>query len=126
MGFVARVRRLFFEHPEPLLLLFCGCLLAGNVTRLDEWGADGFRVYLTQAIMQTTLFDFAWILVVLAVFVDDDARRVGLRWWWIVPTFPFMPTVGVLLYLIARKRVLRRASTTTVADLSPAVARGHG
>jgi hypothetical protein len=102
-----RVRSALFHHPETLLLIFCVCLVAGNATRLHEWGTDGFRVYLTQAIMQTTLFDFAWILAVLAVFLDDDARKVGVRWWWILPTFPFMPTVGVLLYLVARKRALR-------------------
>ncbi len=102
-----RLRRLFFAHPEPLLGVFCACLVVGNVTRLHEWGADGFRVYLTQAIMQTTLFDFAWILAALAVFVDDDARKHGVRWWWILPTFPFMPTLGVLAYLIARKRARR-------------------
>ncbi|MBM4283394.1 MAG: hypothetical protein FJ137_22510 [Deltaproteobacteria bacterium] len=102
-----RLRRLLFSHPEPLLALFCTALVLGNAPRLGEWGVDGFRVYLTQAIMQTTLFDFAWILAVLAVFVDDDARKHGVRWWWILPTFPFMPTLGVLAYLIARKRALR-------------------
>lgn len=112
---IERLRALFFEHPEALLAVFCACLVAGNVTRLDEWGVDGFRVYLTHAIMQTTLFDFAWILAALAVFVDDDARKHGVRWWWILPTFPFMPTVGVLAYLVARKRALRARATMTAA-----------
>lgn len=122
MGAVERVRRIFFQHPEWLLALFCICLIVGNVGRLHEWGVDGFRVYLTQAIMQTTLFDFAWILLVLALFVDDDAKKVGVRWWWILPTFPFMPTIGVLAYLVARKRALRAhaasSSPTTTGSAS--------
>jgi hypothetical protein len=109
MKAVDRARALFLGHPEALLVAFCACLVVGNVTRLNEWGVDGFHVYLTHAIMQTTLFDFAWILIVLALFIDDDARKHGLRWWWILPTFPFMPTIGVLLYLVARKRAVRRA-----------------
>ena len=122
---IERLRGVLFERPELLLAVFCACLVAGNVTRLDEWGVDGFRVYLTQAIMQTTLFDFAWILAILAVFLDDDAKKIGVRWAWILPTFPFMPTLGVLLYLVARKRALRAGaapssspSSTTSSSLS--------
>ena len=58
--------------------------------------------------MQTTLFDFGWVLAILAVFVDQDARRHGLSWWWILPTFPFMPTIGLLLYVVHRQRTLMR------------------
>jgi hypothetical protein len=114
MKAIERARTLFFDHPEALLAVFCAGLVVGNVTRLHEWGVDGFRVYVTHAIMQTTLFDFGWILLVLALFLDDDSKKTGVRWWWILPTFPFMPTIGVLAYLIARKRALRaRGSTTT-------------
>jgi hypothetical protein len=119
MTVVERARTLFFAHPEPLLALFCACLVVGNVARLDEWGLDGFTVYLTHAIMQTTLFDFAWILLVLAFFLDDDAKKVGVRWWWILPTFPFMPTVGVLLYLVVRKRALRAQAASTTSATTP-------
>lgn len=102
----ARLRRLFFEHPEPLLVVFCVCLVALNVWRLHEWGVGGFRVYLTQAIMQTTLFDFAWVLAILAVFIDEDAKKIGIRWTWVLVTFPFMPTLGILIYFVVRKRAL--------------------
>ena len=92
-----------------LLVLFCGCLVALNIWRISDWGVEGFKVYLTQAIMQTTLFDFGWVLAILAVFVDQDARRHGLSWWWILPTFPFMPTIGLLLYVVHRQRTLMRS-----------------
>jgi hypothetical protein len=110
----SRLRHFVFAHPEPLLAVFVIGLVAGNLGRLDEWGVDGFRVYLTHAIMQTTLFDFAWILLVLALFLDDDAQKHRLRWMWILPTFPFMPTIGVLLYLIMRKH-----SAGNVVDDTP-------
>jgi hypothetical protein len=97
------------RYSELLLAVFCVCLVALNVWRLEEWGVDGFRVYLTHAIMQTTLFDFAWVLGILLVFVHKDARALGISYGWIVPTFPFMPTLGLLLYLVMRKRALARA-----------------
>ena len=108
-----RLRRLFLEHPEPLLAVFCIGLGALNLTRLQEWGVDGFRVYLSHAIMQTTLFDFAWILAILAVFIADDAHKLRLRWSWVLLTFPFMPTLGILVYFILRKRALLRDVATT-------------
>ena len=101
-----RLRRLFLEHPEPLLAVFCLALIGLNLTRLNEWGIDGFRVYLSHAMMQTTLFDFAWVLAVLAVFLADDAKKHGLRWSWMLLTFPFMPTIGILVYFVLRKRAI--------------------
>lgn len=98
----------FHRLSAPLLVLFCAALLALNVWRLEAWGWAGFEVYFTHAIMQTTLFDFAWVLAILAVFIDADARRHQLRWWWIVPTFPFMPTIGLLLYFFYRQRTLQK------------------
>ena len=89
-----------------LLLLFLSGLVALNVWRLDAWGVEGLRVYLSHPIMQTTFFDFAAVLGVLCVFIHRDAKEHGLSWWWIVPTFPFMPTIGVLLYFIVRRRKL--------------------
>src|SRR5881409_2065993 len=78
------------EHrPHVLLVAFLVALVALNAWRLEEWGADGFRTYLTQAIMQTTLFDFACVLAILLVFIARDARTHHLTWWWILPTFPF-------------------------------------
>lgn len=97
------------KYSELLLAVFCVCLVALNVWRLEEWGVEGFRVYLTHAIMQTTLFDFAWVLGILLVFVHADARKLGISYAWIVPTFPFMPTLGLLLYFVMRKRALARA-----------------
>jgi len=96
------------RRPHLLLVAFLAVLVALNVWRLQAWGVEGFRVYLTHPIMQTTLFDFGCILAVLAVFIARDAREQGLSWWWILPTFPFMPTVGVLAYFIVRRRHLLR------------------
>ena len=95
-----------------LLAVFCACLVALNVWRLHEWGVEGFRVYLTHAIMQTTLFDFGWVLAILLAFVHVDAKKVGVSYWWIVPTFPFMPTIGLLLYFVVRQRALARTTAT--------------
>ena len=92
------------RKPHYLLVAFFVSLVALNVWRLDQWGADGFRVYLTQAIMQTTLVDFAYVLGVVAFFIRRDAKHLGLSWWWILPTFPFMPTLGILAYFIVRRR----------------------
>ena len=96
------------KHPGRLLLIFLLVLVALNVWRLDQWGADGLRVYLTHPIMQTTLFDFACVLAVLLVFIHRDARAHGLTYWWILPTFPFLPTLGILLYFLVRHEKLSR------------------
>jgi hypothetical protein len=107
-----RVDRFFARLPDraaPLLVVFCFCLLALNWGRLDEWGQEGFRVWFTQAIMQTTLFDFGWVLLILTFFIHHDAKRHGLSYWWILPTYPFMPTIGLLAYFIVRQRKLRGA-----------------
>lgn len=97
------------RYPGPLLVLFSLCLVALNVWRLEEWGPEGFRVYLTHAIMQTTLFDFGWVLLIVTWFIHHDARRHGLSYWWILPTYPFMPTLGLLAYLLVRQRALGQA-----------------
>ncbi len=94
------------RRPHVLLLLFLAALVVLNAWRLDSWGVEGLRSYLLHPIMQTTLFDFAVVLAVLCVFIHRDAKKLGLSWWWIVPTFPFMPSIGVLLYFIVRRRVL--------------------
>jgi Terpene cyclase DEP1 len=103
------------RHSGVLLALFCGCLVALNVWRLEDWGVEGFRVWFTHTIMQTTLFDFGWVLAIVLVFVHEDAKRVGIRYWWIVPTFPFMPTIGLLLYFVARQRALASRGTDGAA-----------
>lgn len=92
--------------PGLLLLLFLGVLLVLNFGRWDEWGADGFRVYLTQAIMQTTLIDFGLVLLIMTWFLHRDARRHGLTYWWVLPTYPFLPGAGLLLYFVVRRRKL--------------------
>ena len=43
------------KHAGRLLGIFLVVLVALNAWRLDQWGADGLRVYFTHAIMQTTL-----------------------------------------------------------------------
>lgn len=99
------------DHARWILPGFCLVLVAMNWGRLDEWGSDGFRVYLTQAIMQTTLVDFAVVLLVVSHFVHMDAKKHGLTWWWIVPTYPFMPGIGLLAYLIVRQARLGRSES---------------
>src|SRR5690606_1424011 len=74
------------RHSGKLLVFFCACLVALNVWRLPAWGPEGFEVYLSHAIMQTTLFDFGVVLAILLVFIHQDAKRHGLTYWWIVPT----------------------------------------
>ncbi len=100
------------ERSPLLLAVFVTALVALNVWRLNEWGVEGFRVWLTHTIMQTTLFDFAWVLAIVLAFVHDDAKEHGLTYWWIVPTFPFMPTIGLLLYFVVRRRHLRRRAAS--------------
>lgn len=107
------------HHAGALLVVFCVCLVALNVWRLDEWGTEGFRVYLTHAIMQTTLFDFGWVLLVVTWFIHHDAKRHHLSYWWILPTYPFMPTLGLLAYLVVRQRKLRAAGASDALPEAP-------
>ena len=90
------------------LAIFVASVGLLNWGRWSEWDADGFALYLTHPIMQTTLYDFAWVLGILTLFIDADARRHGLSYWYIFLTFPVMPTVGLLLYLWMRHRKLSR------------------
>ena len=99
-------------YPMQLLFLFVVGLFIINWGRWDGWDASGFRLYFTQPIMQTTLYDFAWILGALTLIIHQDAKRVGATYWWIVPFYPFMPVVGVLLYMINRQVVIRRKGGT--------------
>ena len=82
-----------------------------NWGRWSGWDVEGFTAYLTQLIMQTTLYDFAWVLGILTVFIHQDATKHHLRYWYIFPTFPVMPTVGVLLYIWLRHRKLTASGT---------------
>lgn len=91
-----------------LLALFVASLAILNWGRWSSWDAEGFALYLTHPIMQTTLYDFAWVLAILTVFIHQDARKHGLPYWYIFLTFPVMPTVGLLLYLWMRERKLSR------------------
>ena len=91
-----------------ILAVFVASVVLLNWGRWSEWDAEGFALYLTHPIMQTTLYDFAWVLGILTLFIDADARRHGLSYWYIFPSFPVMPTVGLLLYLWMRHRKLSR------------------
>ncbi len=91
-----------------LLPLFVASLAALNWGRWSAWDSEGLVLYLTHPIMQTTLYDFAWVLGILTLFIHQDAKRHGLRYWYIFPTFPVMPTVGLLIYLWMRQRKLSR------------------
>ena len=99
------------KRPLLLLILFVVVLIAFNAWRIDDWGVDGLRTYLTHTIMQTTLLDFACVLGILLVFIHRDAKQHGLTYWWILPTFPFMPTIGILAYFIVRRRKLLAPGT---------------
>ena len=94
------------RKPHYLLVGFLVLLVGLNFWRLEQWGVEGFRIYLTHPIMLTTLVDFACVLGVVVFFVRRDAKQHGLSWWWILPTFPFMPMLGILAYFIARRRKL--------------------
>lgn len=91
-----------------LLAAFVLSLVALNWSRWDAWDLEGLLLYVTHPIMQTTLYDFAWVLAIVTYFVREDARRHGLRYWYIFPTFPVMPAIGLLLYLWVRHRTLAR------------------
>jgi hypothetical protein len=91
-----------------LLALFVASLAFLNWGRWSSWDEDGFTLYVTHPIMQTTLYDFAWVLGILTVFLHQDARKHGLRYWYVLPTYPVMPAVGLLIYLWMRERKLSR------------------
>jgi hypothetical protein len=93
-------------HAHWLLPCFVASLFVLNWGRWSQWDFEGFTLYLTQPIMQTTLYDFAWVLAIVTVFIHNDASKHGLRYWYIFPTFPVMPTVGLLLYIWLRHRKL--------------------
>jgi len=99
------------KRPGLLLIVFIVALIAFNAWRIEDWGVDGLRTYMTHTIMQTTLFDFACVLGILLVFIHRDAKQHGLTYWWILPTFPFMPTIGILLYFVVRARKLSSTSS---------------
>ena len=94
-----------------LLPSFVASLVALNWGRWSGWGREGFMLYVTQPIMQTTLYDFAWVLGIITLFIHQDARKHQLRYWYIFPTFPLMPAVGLLLYIWLRHRKLSRLGT---------------
>ena len=93
-------------HPHWLLPLFALSVVGVNWGRWSGWGREGFILYVTQPIMQTTLLDFAWVLGILTIFIHQDAKKHQLRYWYIFPTFPVMPAVGILLYIWMRHRKL--------------------
>jgi hypothetical protein len=98
-------------HAHWLLPCFVASLFVLNWGRWSEWDFEGFTLYLTQPIMQTTLYDFAWVLGIVTVFIHNDASKHGLRYWYIFPTFPVMPTIGLLLYIWLRHRKLSASGT---------------
>ena len=93
-------------HAHWLLPCFVASVVVLNLGRWSGWGIEGFTLYVTQPIMQTTLYDFAWVLGILTVFIHQDAKKHHLSYWYIFPTFPVMPTVGLLLYIWLRHRKL--------------------
>jgi len=97
------------RHPVQWLLpLFVLSLVLLNWGRWSGWSIEGLKLYVTQPIMQTTLYDFAWVLAILTVFIHRDAKKHNLRYWYIFPTFPVMPAFGVLLYVWLRHRSLAK------------------
>lgn len=94
-----------------LLVVFVTSIILLNWGRWSAWDAEGFAFYLTHPVMQTTLYDFAWVLAILTWFIHQDAKRHGLRYWYIFPTFPVMPAIGLLIYLWMRQRKLARPGT---------------
>ena len=101
-----RIARTAHLHAYWLLPVFVLSVLVLNRGRWSEWNAEALRLYLTLPIMQTTLWDFAWVLGILTLFIHQDAKKHGLRYWYVLPTYPFMPTVGLLLYIWIRHRTL--------------------
>ena len=94
------------RHAYWLLPFFLASLVVLNWGRWSEWSIDGFTLYLTHPIMQTTLYDFAWVLGILTIFIHHDAKKHQLRYWYVFVTYPVMPTVGLLLYIWIRYRRL--------------------
>ncbi|MEX1994206.1 MAG: hypothetical protein WD929_06050 [Steroidobacteraceae bacterium] len=101
-------------HAHWLLAIFLASLVALNWGRWAEWDLDGFALYLTHPIMQTTLYDFGWVLAILTYFIHQDASKHGLRYWYIIPTYPVMPTVGLLLYIWIRHRKLSKLGSVPI------------
>ncbi len=95
-------------HAPWLLPLFIASVVVLNWGRWSGWSTVGFALYVTQPIMQTTLYDFAWVLGILTIFIHQDAKKHHLRYWYIFPTFPVMPTVGLLIYVWLRQRKLSK------------------
>jgi hypothetical protein len=100
------------RKPHLLLIAFLVVLVAMNAWRLHAWGVDGIVAYMSDPIVQTTWFDFACVSAILLVFIHRDARAHGLSYWWILPTFPFMPTIGILAYFMVRRRALLSKEST--------------
>lgn len=97
-------------HARWLLPVFVASVVALNWGRWSEWDAGGFALYLTHPIMQTTLYDFAWVLGILTVFIHQDAKKHELRYWYVLLTYPVMPAAGLLVYLWMRQRKLSRSA----------------
>jgi hypothetical protein len=93
-----------------LLPFFVASLVALNWGRWSDWDLEAFTLYVTHPLMQTTLYDFAWVLGIVTLFIHQDARKHGLRYWYIFPTFPVMPALGLLLYIWVRHRKLSKGT----------------
>ena len=105
-NFLQRAASSVHRHAHWLLPVFVASVVALNWGRWSEWNAEGFVLYLTHPITQTTLYDFAWVLGILTVFIHYDAKKHELRYWYVVLTYPVMPTVGLLVYFWIRQRKL--------------------
>ena len=101
-----RVAETVHLQAQWLLPCFVASVVVLNWGSWSGWSIGGFALYVTHPIMRTTLYDFAWVLGILTVFIHQDARKHQLRYWYIFPTFPVMPTVGLLLYIWLRHRKL--------------------
>lgn len=97
------------DHGRPLLAIFLAIILPMIWVGRGDWNTAGLRLFLSHSIMQVTLVDFAFILSLVTIWIHRDARRNGLSYWWILPTYPFMPTLGILGYFLYRQAALRRA-----------------
>jgi hypothetical protein len=97
------------DHGGLFLAIFLAIILPMICVGRADWNVAGLRLYLSHSIMQVTLVDFAFVLSFVTVWIHRDARRNGLTYWWILPTYPFMPTVGILAYFLYRQAALRRA-----------------
>ena len=97
------------DHGGWLLAIFLAVILPMIWVGRADWDVSGLRLYLSHSIMQVTLADFAFVLSFVTVWIHRDAHRNGLAYLWILPTYPFMPTVGILGYFLYRQAALRRA-----------------